>query len=68
MSMRQKPNFWQSNKEREKVKDKGGSSGEHSYGSSHQFSAGEEYAVQGPGGPPPVITQGSGSPADGLRA
>jgi ubiquitin C-terminal hydrolase len=55
MSMRQKPKFWQSNKEREKVKDKGRSSGEHSYGPSHTFTAGEEYAVQGPGGPAPIL-------------
>ncbi|KAE9992474.1 hypothetical protein EG327_008863 [Venturia inaequalis] len=57
MSMRNKPKFWQSNKEKEKekVKDKVRSSGEHYPRPSATFSAGEEYAVQGPAGPAPLL-------------
>ncbi|TID16546.1 cysteine proteinase [Venturia nashicola] len=55
MSMRNKPKFWQSNKEKEKAKDKGRSSGEHLPRPSGTFTAGEEYAVQGPAGPTPVL-------------
>lgn len=57
MSMRAKPKFWSSSKEKEKekVKEKGRSSGEHFPRPSGVFTAGEEYAVQGPAGPAPVL-------------
>lgn len=55
MSMRAKPKFWSSNKEKEKIKDKARSSGEHFPRPSGIFTAGEEYAVQGPAGPAPVL-------------
>ncbi|QDS73003.1 hypothetical protein FKW77_009017 [Venturia effusa] len=55
MSMRAKPKFWSSNKEKEKVKEKFRLSGEHLPRRSGTFAAGEEYAVQGPAGPAPVL-------------
>lgn len=59
MSMRNKPRFWGSHKEKEKVKDKGRSSGEHYPRPSGTFTAGDEYAVQGPAGPAPVVAMRS---------